>query len=111
LGGKSDHRNCANNLVEALTSLGTVHSMSLQGLRTLDLREKKGIKPPQFTPSLINLFVNIPVHSDLRTLSFEPSASKAGDYVCLRAEVDLVVAFSACPQVILYFIPLVGGEE
>jgi len=43
--------------------------------------------------------MNIPVHEDRLTVSFEPTTSKAGQYICLKAEVDLVVAFSACPQV------------
>jgi uncharacterized protein YcgI (DUF1989 family) len=60
---------------------------------------KTGIKAPQFTPSPLNLFMNIPIHSDLVTVSFEPPTSKEGQYVCLKAEVDLIVAFSACPQV------------
>ena len=41
--------------------------------------------------------MNIPVRSD-GTLTFEPPASQAGDYVLLRAEMECVVAFSACPQ-------------
>jgi len=45
--------------------------------------------------------MNIPVHADLVTLSFEKPTSAEGQWVCLRAEVDLVVAFSACPQDIL----------
>lgn len=64
-----------------------------------------GLKAPQFTPSPLNLFMNIPVHADLTTLSFEPPTSKVGQYVCLQAEVDLVIAFSACPQV---SFPLLG---
>jgi uncharacterized protein YcgI (DUF1989 family) len=34
-------------------------------------------------------------------LSFEEPLTKPGDYVVLRAEMDLVIAFSACPQDIL----------
>jgi uncharacterized protein YcgI (DUF1989 family) len=60
-----------------------------------------GVKAPQFTPSPFNLFMNIPVHEDRVTLSFEPPTSKAGEYISLKAEMDLVVAFSACPQVSL----------
>jgi len=81
LGGGSEHRNCADNLVQGLEAIG--------------------ITPPQFTPSPLNLFMNIPVHEDRITISFDPPVSKAGQYVCLKAEVDLVVAFSACPQDIL----------
>jgi uncharacterized protein len=43
--------------------------------------------------------MNIPVHDDHTTLSFEPPTSKEGQYISLKAEVDLVIAFSACPQV------------
>ncbi|KUJ09756.1 uncharacterized protein LY89DRAFT_628014 [Mollisia scopiformis] len=81
LGGGSSHRNCADNLVEGLEGLG--------------------IEAPTFTPSPLNLFMNIPVHEDRTTISFEAPVSTAGSYVVLRAEVDLVVAFSACPQDIL----------
>jgi uncharacterized protein YcgI (DUF1989 family) len=42
--------------------------------------------------------MNIPVHDDHTTLSFEPPTSKEGQYISLKAEVDLVIAFSACPQ-------------
>jgi hypothetical protein len=34
-------------------------------------------------------------------LSFEPPVSTAGCYIRLRAAIDLVIAFSACPQDIL----------
>jgi len=43
--------------------------------------------------------MNIPIHDDLITLSFEAPTSEKGQYVCLKAEVDLVIALSACPQV------------
>lgn len=50
--------------------------------------------------------MNIPVHEDRTTLSFEAPTSKQGQYVCLRAEMDLVIAFSACPQVSEEFLHL-----
>ncbi len=31
-------------------------------------------------------------------VSFEPPVSKPGDHLALRAEMDCVVVFSACPQ-------------
>jgi uncharacterized protein YcgI (DUF1989 family) len=34
-------------------------------------------------------------------LSFDPPTTKPGDFVTLRAELDCVVAMSACPQDIL----------
>ena len=55
-----------------------------------------GLKAPK-TPSPWNLFMNIPVQADGR-LSFEPPVCKPGDYVLLRAEMDCVIVFSACPQ-------------
>lgn len=42
------------------------------------------------------------------TLSFEPPVSTPGSYVVLQAAMDLVIAFSACPQDIL---PLNGTER
>ncbi len=76
LGCEGYHRNCQDNLFEALAELG------------LTLSE---------VPSPLNLFMNIPVRDDL-TLGQEPPVSRPGDYVTLRAEVDCVVALSACPQ-------------
>ena len=76
LGCVDDHDNCTDNLAAALEELGLVS--------------------PE-TPSPWNLFMNIPVAPD-GTLSFQPPLSKPGQYVLLRAEMDCVVAFSACPQ-------------
>ncbi len=76
LGCTDDHDNCTDNLAAALAELG--------------------LKAPK-TPSPWNLFMNIPVQADGR-LSFEPPVCKPGDYVLLRAEMDCVIAFSACPQ-------------
>jgi uncharacterized protein len=76
LGCAEYHDNCVDNLAATLAELG--------------------LKPPEI-PSPWNLFMNIPVSSD-GSLSFEPPVSKAGDYVLLRAEMDCIIAFSACPQ-------------
>jgi uncharacterized protein len=76
LGCTEYHDNCTDNLHAAMQELG--------------------LEAPE-TPSPLNLFMNIPVHDD-DTLSFEPPASSKGSYVVLRAEMDLVIAFSACPQ-------------
>ena len=76
LGCEEYHDNCTDNLAAALAELG--------------------LTPPE-TPSPWNLFMNIPVGAD-GEVSFEPPVSEAGDYVTLRAEMDCVVAFSACPQ-------------
>lgn len=79
LGCPAYHDNCTDNLAAALAELG--------------------LAPPE-TPGPWNLFMNIPVHAD-GSLSFEPPVSKAGDYVRLRAELDCIMVFSACPQDII----------
>jgi len=40
-------------------------------------------------------------------VSFEAPVSRPGDYVTLRAEMDCVLAFSACPQDI---VPINGVD-
>jgi uncharacterized protein YcgI (DUF1989 family) len=79
LGCTGYHDNCTDNL----------HA----GMREL------GLTAPE-TPSPLNLFMNIPVHGD-GSLSFDPPVSTPGSYVLLRAEMDLIIAFSACPQDLL----------
>ena len=76
LGCEGYHDNCTDNLAAALAELG--------------------LTPPE-TPSPWNLFMNIPVAPD-GSVSFEPPVSKPGDYLTLRAEMDCIVVFSACPQ-------------
>lgn len=85
LGCKTYHENCTDNLAAALQALGLV--------------------PPE-TPSPLNLFMNIPVAAN-GGVSFEPPVSTAGSFVTLKAEIDLVIAFSACPQDL---IPINGVE-
>ena len=79
LGCTEYHDNCTDNLAQGMRDLGLV--------------------PPE-TPSPLNLFMNIP-WTPGGALSFEPPVSTPGSFVVLRAEVDLVIAFSACPQDIL----------
>ena len=85
LGCPEYHDNCTDNLADALAELG--------------------LTPPEI-PSPWNLFMNIPVKSD-GSLSFEPPVCKPGDYLLLRAEMDCIIAFSACPQDI---IPINGVD-
>ena len=79
LGVEGHHDNCRDNLHAALGALG--------------------ITVPA-TPSPLNLFMNIPWTADGRLAWGEP-VSTPGSYVMFRAEMDLIVAFSACPQDIL----------
>ena len=85
LGCEGYHDNCTDNLAAALRELGAA--------------------APE-TPSPLNLFMNIPVIEG-RRLAFEPPVSRPGQYIALRAAMDLIVAFSACPQDI---IPINGVE-
>jgi len=79
LGVEGFHDSCTDNLAAALRALG--------------------LAPPE-TPSPLNLFMNIPVARG-NALSFEPAIAPPGSHVSLRAEMDLVIAFSACPQDII----------
>ena len=76
LGCEEYHDNCTDNMAAALAELG--------------------LTPPE-TPSPWNLFMDIPVAPD-GSVTFEPPVSRPGDHVTLRAELDCVVVFSACPQ-------------
>jgi uncharacterized protein YcgI (DUF1989 family) len=79
LGCTEYHDNCTDNLHAAMAALG--------------------LRAPE-TPSPLNLFMNIPWTAG-GALSFDPPTTRPGDYVVLRAELDVVVAMSACPQDIL----------
>jgi len=76
LGCGEGHANCTDNLHRALDEIG--------------------FAAPE-TPSPLNLWMNIPVRDD-GAVDYLPPVSKPGDHVVLRAEMDAVVAFSACPQ-------------
>lgn len=76
LGSAAEHRSCAQNLQEALAEVG--------------------LRAP-FTPAPLNLFMNVPVAVD-GVLDRLPPVARPGDYVILRAEMDLVLVVSACPQ-------------
>src|SRR5690606_37957571 len=67
LGASADHRSCTGNLHEALAEEG------------LDI---------PFTPASLNLFMNVPVAAD-GSVDRVPPRTSPGDYVVLRAEMDL----------------------
>ena len=85
LGCTEYHDNCTDNL--------------FAGMRKL------GLAAPE-CPSPLNLWMNIPLDGEGNTAWGVP-ASKPGDYVVLRAEMDCVVAMSCCPQDILP----INGED
>jgi uncharacterized protein len=74
--GAMPHASCRDNLERAMEGMG--HGR---------------IEIPQ----PINLFMNIPVGAD-GTIGWQPAPTRAGDSVTLRAELDCIVAVSACPQ-------------
>jgi hypothetical protein len=76
LGAVGYHRNCTDNLAEALQALG--------------------LSPPG-TPSPLNLFQNSSIKPG-GELVIEPPVAPPGAHVTLRAGMDLVIVFSACPQ-------------
>jgi uncharacterized protein len=80
LGVQDYHDNCTDNLFAGMAELGLV---------------------PAEVPSPLNLFMNIPWSADGGLSFAAPPRPIAGGYVRLRAEMDLVIAFSACPQDIL----------
>jgi uncharacterized protein len=75
LGITGPHANCHDNLCGALRAMGV---------------------EPHPLPTAFNVFMCANVAADGR-LSFEPPRSRAGDWLELRAEMDLAVALSSCP--------------
>jgi hypothetical protein len=78
--GAPGHRSCSDNFVEALADFG----LTLEDV---------------YSPASINLFANAFVDptgdGHIRVL---PPAARKGDLVEFRAETDLLVVVSACPD-------------
>ena len=70
------HANCRDNFLAALFEAG------FDG---------------HLVPNPLNLWMNIPVR-DNSTIALDTPLSKPGDHVVLRALMDVVVVFSACPM-------------
>lgn len=68
------HRGCFGNLAEALAPYGV---------------------GPDMIPCAFNIFMNVPVAAD-GTVRVDPPVSKAGDFIRMRAEMDLVIGLTAC---------------
>ena len=73
--GVADTPNCRSNFEAALRPFG------------IPLKE---------VPYSFNIFMNVPIGDG--KIGIQAPVSKAGDYVDLRAETDLLVAISNCPQ-------------
>jgi uncharacterized protein len=76
LGYRGQHDNCTDNLRHAMA--------------------ESGFNLPS-VPCPLNFWENAPILPD-RSQRIEPPVSTPGDQVILRAELDLVIVFSACPQ-------------
>jgi uncharacterized protein YcgI (DUF1989 family) len=51
---------------------------------------------PDQIPTAFNIFMNVTVDPLTSALKVEPPLSKAGDHILFEAEMDLVVALTAC---------------
>lgn len=71
------HASCQENLHRVMTELG------FDGVET---------------PQPINFFMKTPVEDEEGRIGWHPAETRAGDYVTLRAELDLFLIVSACPQ-------------
>lgn len=69
------HRGCFGNLAEALAPYGV---------------------EPDAIPVAFNIFMNVPVDGKTGKIEVLPPISRAGDYVRLRAQRDLIIGLTAC---------------
>ncbi|MFJ6686976.1 DUF1989 domain-containing protein [Streptomyces werraensis] len=76
LAAPSHHASCAQNMQDALATIG---------LST------------DTVPQPINIFMDIPVGGD-GALTWETAPSRPGDSITFEAEIDCVLVVSACPQ-------------
>jgi uncharacterized protein YcgI (DUF1989 family) len=74
-GHKEPHRGCFGNLCEVL--------------------KEYGIKPDDI-PTSFNIFMHVTVDGETGKVSVLPPASKAGDYIILQANMDIIVGLTAC---------------
>jgi uncharacterized protein YcgI (DUF1989 family) len=74
--GEADpHRGCLGNLAEVLSPFG--------------------IDKDRITASF-NIFMNVTVDGSTGRIAVRPPLSKAGDYIVVQAETDLVIGLTAC---------------
>lgn len=87
------HGSCAENLVLALKELN--ERAGLKGAKSVgaDITINS-------VPAPLNLFMNVP-WDDEGDIGFKAPKGKKGDFVRFRAERDVVIVMSACPQDIL----------
>jgi uncharacterized protein YcgI (DUF1989 family) len=80
------HANCRDNFLDALFAAGF---------------------DAHLVPNPLNLWMNIPV-TENKTVALGTPLSKPGDFVVLRALMDVVVVFSACP---MDLTPINGADK
>lgn len=97
LGEERYHENCSDNMQTALRRAeGEEDSHKAKAAKQLSGKLRG------WTPDPFNLFMNIPWSEGTKgEISWEAPASQPGDYVEFRAERDVVVVMSACPQDVL----------
>ena len=83
---------CSQKMYEKSYGVTEAHPNCLDNLVTN--LQKFGIKASQITVPL-NIFMNIEL-SQKGEISIRPPRSKAGDFIELRAEMDLIVGVTAC---------------
>lgn len=88
-----EHGSCAENCVLALKEIN--ERSGLKGKRAIGSDVTVNT-----VPAPLNLFMNIPWTKE-GDVSFEAPTTKRGDYIKFRAERDVVIVMSACPQDIL----------
>jgi len=76
LGVEDYHRNCADNLTEAMAELD--------------------VTPPEI-PSPFNIFENVTIDEN-GALSIQPPVVSAGESISLLAEIDIILVLSCCPM-------------
>lgn len=74
-GHQTPHQGCFGNIANAL--------------------EPYGIKPDQI-PVSFNIFMHVTIDGNSGKIDVLPPISKSGDYITIQAEMDLVVALTAC---------------
>ena len=103
------HRSCADNLHEALKELGLSAHETPSPFKYADTPESQqcSFRSSRLHPVapierahafLRSLWMNVPWDKDGKLENKAP-ASKPRDYITLRADMDAVVVFSACPNV------------
>jgi uncharacterized protein YcgI (DUF1989 family) len=71
------HRSCQDNLAEAIAPYGLT---------------------PDDVPDVFNIWMNVDIDPKTNLFVIKPPLVKKGDYIDMRAEMDCLVAVSACPS-------------